>query len=168
MEKSDVDFGTYHHSTPDESSEIRLSAEQSVTKLLRPLYPSGARLRILDAGCGLGFLTYVAAKCFPKACITDVDLFRHSSMSAMSIDKAANNMRFLGIVSRTSFLKHALTKPMESDGQYDLVVPILCFTTWEKRDSRAMARFSTCLDPKSFSAGFRTSCRGKLRADRFR
>jgi len=62
-----VDFGTYHHSTPEESKRIRQSAEKAFSKLLRPLYPSRAALKILDAGCGLGFLTYVAAECFPKA-----------------------------------------------------------------------------------------------------
>ena len=127
IKHADVDFGTYHHSRADESNEIRLNAEKSFSKLFRTLYPRSARLRILDAGCGLGFLTYVAAKCFPKACVTGVDLFRHVSMSQMSIDKAVNNMRSLGIDSRTSFLKHDLTKPMECDEKFDLVVSNLAF-----------------------------------------
>ena len=101
-----VDFGTYHHSTPEESNQIREYAQKAFTKLLRPLYPPRAALRILDAGCGLGFLTYVAARCFPKAIITGVDLFRRGSMSELSMDKAANNMKSLRIDSRTSLLKH--------------------------------------------------------------
>jgi Methyltransferase domain len=107
---ADVDFGTYHLSTAEESKGIRECAEKAFSKLLRPLYPSGATLRILDAGCGLGFLTQVAAECFPKASITSVDLFRRGSMSELSIEKAAKNMKSLGIDSRTSFLKHDLTK----------------------------------------------------------
>jgi hypothetical protein len=51
----DVDFGTYHHSTPEDSRRIRESAEKVFLTLLRPLYPSRAALEILDAGCGLGF-----------------------------------------------------------------------------------------------------------------
>ena len=82
----DVDFGTYHYSTPEESNEIRERAEKAFSKLLRSLYPSATPLRILDAGCGLGFLTYVAAKCFPEAHITGVDLFRHGSISGISMD----------------------------------------------------------------------------------
>jgi 2-polyprenyl-3-methyl-5-hydroxy-6-metoxy-1,4-benzoquinol methylase len=50
----DIDFGTYHHSTPNESNAIREQAENAFSKLLRSLYPSGAPLRILDAACGLG------------------------------------------------------------------------------------------------------------------
>ena len=106
----DVDFGTYHHSTPEESKRIREYAEEAFSKLLRPLYPSRAALQILDAGCGLGFLTYVAAKCFPKASITGIDLFRRGSMSELSIEKALKNMKFLGIDSRTSFLNAVLRK----------------------------------------------------------
>jgi 2-polyprenyl-3-methyl-5-hydroxy-6-metoxy-1,4-benzoquinol methylase len=66
----DVDFGTYHHTTPQESKQIREYAAKAFSKLLRPLYPPRAALRILDAGCGLGFLTHVAAECFPKAFAT--------------------------------------------------------------------------------------------------
>jgi trans-aconitate methyltransferase len=81
---TDVDFGTYHHSTSEESKRIRESAEKAFSKLLRPLFPSGVAPKVLDAGCGLGFLTYVAAECFPKATLTGVDLFSHSSVSELS------------------------------------------------------------------------------------
>jgi methylase of polypeptide subunit release factors len=118
----DVDFGTYHHSTPEERKDIRECAERASYKLLRSLYPSRAALRILDAGCGLGFLTYVTAKCFPKSTITGVDLFRRGSMSEFSMDKAVENVKSLGIDSRTSFLKHDLTKPFKLDVPYDLAV----------------------------------------------
>jgi SAM-dependent methyltransferase len=133
MNREDVDFGTYHHSTPQESNEIRRGAETSFSKRLHELYPSDAPLRILDAGCGLGFLISVAAKCFPKAHITGVDLFRHGSISGMSMDKAANNMKCLGLGSRTSFLKHDLTKPMESKAPYDLVLSNLVFHNMGKK-----------------------------------
>lgn len=63
----------------------------------------------------MGFLTYVAAKRCPKASVTGVDLFWGGSMSELSMDKAANNMKSLGIGFRTSFLKHDLTKPLKSD-----------------------------------------------------
>src|SRR5262249_51947183 len=116
-----VDFGTYHHSTPRESEAIRERAEKAFCGLLRPLYRRGASLRILDAGCGLGFLVYVAAKCFPKSHITGVDLFKHGSISGISMEKAERNMRSLRIKSRTSFLRHDLTKPMDSGVKYDLV-----------------------------------------------
>ncbi len=145
-----VDFGTYHHSTPKESDEIRERAEKAFSKLLRAAYPSGARLLILDAGCGVGFLTYVAAKCFPKACITGVDLFRRGSMSEISIHQAENNMRSLGMKSRTSFLKHDLTKPMKSDGGYDLAVSNLVFHNMGKKRFKAYGTVFDALKPAGF------------------
>jgi cyclopropane fatty-acyl-phospholipid synthase-like methyltransferase len=132
-----VDFGTYHHSTPEQSNDIRERAEKAFSKVLRALYPSGAPLRILDAGCGLGFLTYVAAKCFPKARVTGVDVFRHSSISGISLENAADNMRILGIDSRTLFLKHDLTEPLESDRRYDLAVSNLVFHNMGKSRFKA-------------------------------
>jgi cyclopropane fatty-acyl-phospholipid synthase-like methyltransferase len=145
-----VDFGTYHHSTPEESKAIREYAEKAFTKLLRPLHPPRAALRILDAGCGLGFLTYVAAKCFPKASITGVDLFRHSSVSELSIDKAVKNMKSLRIESRTSFLKHDLTKPLKPDVQYDLSVSNLVFHNLGKKRFKAYGTAFDALKPGGY------------------
>lgn len=146
----DIDFGTYHHSTREESNDIRQHAEKAFSKVLRPLYPSGARLRILDAGCGLGFLTYVAAKCFPRACVVGVDLFRHGSISGISMNQAADNMKSLGIGSRTSFLKHDLTKQMESEAHYDLAVSNLVFHNMGKRRFQAYGTIFNALKPRGF------------------
>jgi SAM-dependent methyltransferase len=145
-----VDFGTYHHSTPEESNQIREYAQKAFTKLLRPLYPPRAALRILDAGCGLGFLTYVAARCFPKAIITGVDLFRRGSMSELSMDKAANNMKSLRIDSRTSLLKHDITKPLKSDVQYDLALSNLVFHNLGKKRLKAYGSVFDVLKPGGY------------------
>jgi cyclopropane fatty-acyl-phospholipid synthase-like methyltransferase len=146
----DIDFGTYHHSTRNESNAIREQAEKAFSELLRSLYPSGSLLRIVDAGCGLGFLMWVAAKCFPKARITGVDVFRHGSISDISMDKAASNMRSLGISSRTSFVKHDLTKPMESGAHYDLAVSNLVFHNMGKKRFEAYATVFDALKPRGF------------------
>jgi SAM-dependent methyltransferase len=146
----DVDFGTYHHSTPEESNRLREYAEKAFSKLLRPLYPPGATLRILDAGCGLGFLTYVSARCFPNASITGVDLFRHGSVSTLSIDKALKNMKGLRIDSRTSFLEHDLTKPLKSGIGYDLAVSNLVFHNMGKKRFKAYGTIFDALKPTGY------------------
>jgi SAM-dependent methyltransferase len=150
MNVEGVDFGTYHHTTPQESDEIRLRADMSFSKLLQGLYPADASLRILDAGCGLGFLMSVAAKCFSKADIMGVDLFNHGSMSGMSVDEAAKNMKYLQIGSRTSFLKHDLTKPMEAETQYDLVLSNLVFHNMEGERLKGYATVFSALKPGGF------------------
>jgi len=145
-----VDFGTYHHTTPQGSKAIRESAEKAFSKLLKPLYPSRAALKILDAGCGLGFLTSVAAKYFPKASITGVDLFSDSSMSEMSIAMAEENMKSLGIDARTSFLKHDLTKPLKLDMQFDLAVSNLVFHNMGKKRFKAYDSVFDAVKPKGY------------------
>ena len=145
-----TDFGTYHHSTPEESKAVRKQAEEVFSKVLLSLFPSDANLRVLDAGCGLGFLMYVAAKCFPNASITGVDLFKHGSISGLSMEKAAKNMETLGISSRTSFLKHDLTKPLPSDANYDLVVSNVVFHNLGKKRLNAYDNVFNALKPAGF------------------
>jgi SAM-dependent methyltransferase len=146
----DVNFGTYHHSTPEESRRLRGLAEKAFSKLLRPLYPSRAALSILDAGCGLGFLTYASARCFPNASITGVDLFSHGSVSELSLDKAVKNMKSLRIDSRTSFLQHDLTKPLKSDVRYDLAVSNLVFHNMGKKRFKAYGTVFDALKPRGY------------------
>jgi cyclopropane fatty-acyl-phospholipid synthase-like methyltransferase len=165
---ADVDFGTYHHSTPEASKRLREEAEKAFSKLLRPLYPCCAALKILDAGCGLGFLTYVAAKCFPKASITGVDLFRHGSVSELSMDKAVQNMKSLGIDSRTSFLKHDLTKPIKSNVQFDLAVSNLVFHNVGKKRFKAYRTVFDALKPGGYLVIGDLFPHGKADMDYFR
>ncbi|MBX6362082.1 MAG: class I SAM-dependent methyltransferase [Acidobacterium ailaaui] len=145
-----VDFGTYHHSTPEESNVLRNRVEVVFSKLLKDLYPPKTPLQIMDAGCGLGFLMYVAASCFPKAHITGVDLFRHNSMSEMSVEKAIDNMRSLDLESRTSFLKHDLLKPLETEAQYDLAISNLVFHNMGKKRFKAYETVFNVLKPGGF------------------
>ena len=99
----------------------------------------------------IGLSDLRCCKVFPKARITGVDVFRHSSVSELSMDKAMQNMKPLGIDSRTSFLKHDLTKPLKSDVQYDLAVSNPVSTTWGRSDLRHTTLFSTYSCPEDIS-----------------
>lgn len=160
----DADFGTYHHTTVEESERIRQDAEKAFSQLLRPLYPARAALRILDAGCGLGFLTYVVAKLFPKASVTGVDLFKHNIVSELSIAKAVKNMKSLGIETRTSFLKHDLTKSLKSDLRYDVVLSNLVF---HNMGGKRFVAYGT-LKPKGYFVIADLFPHGKMDTDYFR
>ena len=51
------DFGTYHHTTPHQSEEVREEAKMLFTKVFDSLpLPRNGKLKVLDMGCGLGFL----------------------------------------------------------------------------------------------------------------
>ncbi len=123
----DTDFGTYHHSTPAESMKLRERAENEFSSLLLTLNERDSSLRILDAGCGLGFLCYVAARLFPFAMIVGVDVFGHGSLLGSSIERAKENMRKLGIGNRVSFLQHDLLKPLNQIEKFDVAISNLVF-----------------------------------------
>jgi cyclopropane fatty-acyl-phospholipid synthase-like methyltransferase len=93
---------------------------------------------------------YVAAECFRKTSITGIDLFKHGSVAGMSMEKAAKNMKALGLDSRTSFLKHDLTTPMKSEADFDLVISNLAFHNIGKKRLKAYETVFDVLKPKGF------------------
>jgi methylase of polypeptide subunit release factors len=62
-------------------------------------------LRILDVGCGLGFLSCVGAEFYRNARITAIDSFKDASLKRSSLDKAKENARILGFSDRIDFKK---------------------------------------------------------------
>jgi 2-polyprenyl-3-methyl-5-hydroxy-6-metoxy-1,4-benzoquinol methylase len=83
------DFGTYHHSTTSASKKTRAVVKTMFTHVFASL-PFGRddELRILDVGCGLGFLSCVSAEFYRNAQITGIDTFRHSSLKRSSLERA--------------------------------------------------------------------------------
>jgi hypothetical protein len=59
-------------------------------------------------------------------------------------------MGSVGIDSRTSFLKHDLAKPMESDALYDLAVSNLVFHNMGKKRFKAYGTVFDALRPRRF------------------
>ena len=143
----DVDFGTYHHSTPQQSDEMRVRAREEFVSILSQLYPHDSRLSILDAGCGLGFLSYTVAQCLPNARITGVDTFDDDSLSGATLQGARANMERLGIESRVSFLVHDLKRPLGSVMKYDLAVSNLVFHNLGRKRFDGYASVLNALKP---------------------
>ena len=82
------DFGTYHHSTPRASQKIRQKVKMLFTKVFSNLpFAYDDSLKILDVGCGLGFLSCVCAEYYPNARITGFDTFKHASLKESSLAK---------------------------------------------------------------------------------
>jgi len=77
-------------------------------------------------------------------------------------------MRSLGIDSRTSFLKHDLTKPLESDAQYDLAVSNLVFHNLGKKRFKAYGTVFDALKPRGFFVIGDLFPHGKADMDYFR
>lgn len=134
---NNVDFGTYHHSTPEESENIRSMIKKKVHSIFSKLYPVPSKLHVLDAGCGLGFMSYVTGTYYPQSSVTGYDIFNDESLKDSSLEKAIQNMKSLGLENRTKFKKHDLTDSFDSGVEFDLVVSNLVFHNMGKNRFKA-------------------------------
>ena len=132
-----MDFGTYHHSSLRESEILRENVREEFSRLLPALFPIDSRIRILDAGCGLGFMSYVAGRIFPNANIVGIDTFNDDSLPESSIEKARKNITLLGLDDRVIFQKQNILGKITLDVSYDLVVSNLVFHNLGKRRFKA-------------------------------
>ena len=90
-------------------------------------------LRILDVGCGLGFLSCVSAEFYRNARVTGVDTFEHISLKRSSLDGAKENARTLGLLD-TINLKRVMCLGSTSSS-------LTCFITLGRCDSRPIPSF---------------------------
>jgi cyclopropane fatty-acyl-phospholipid synthase-like methyltransferase len=140
--EKEPDFGTYHHTTPAESKKIRDAAKTMFTHAYASL-PFGRddRLRILDVGCGLGFLSCISAEFYRNARITGIDTFKHASLKGSSLKKAKDNAKILGFSDRIDFKKSDLFRftPVR---RFDIIVSNLVFHNLGRKRFEAYSRLS--------------------------
>ena len=119
----DIDFGLYHHSTKEQSEDLRKIARTMFMEAFKKIgIPEDAKIIILDAGAGSGFLTYTAASYFHNANITAIDNFTDKSLEGNSIDRIKENMEKLGIYDRVKILEKDLMKPIDTGRVFDLAI----------------------------------------------
>ncbi len=122
------DFGIYHHTTARDSERIRERAKVLFTKTFDNLpFSRGDGIKILDIGCGLGFLSCVCAEHYPSAMITGIDTFEDSSLRSSSLAKAKKNAEILGFSKRIRFRKEDILRANFRKGTFDLLVSNLVF-----------------------------------------
>src|ERR671930_378391 len=123
----ELDFGTYHHSTSAASNKAREVVKAMFTDAFASL-PLGRddELRILDVGCGLGFLSCVSAEFYNNARITGIDTFKHSSLKRSSLQRAKENASILGFSDRIDFKKDDVFR-FTSAEKFDIIVSNLVF-----------------------------------------
>jgi cyclopropane fatty-acyl-phospholipid synthase-like methyltransferase len=121
------DFGTYHHTTIEQSEDIRKELQKAFRKAFTNIKEKGAVNNILDAGCGLGILCAVSANYFPNASVLGVDLFGSESLPMGSVELAKRNMEVEGIASKVRLLKFDLKTVNLNENEFDLIVSNLVF-----------------------------------------
>jgi methylase of polypeptide subunit release factors len=128
------DFGKYHHTTARQSDEIREEIKTLFTEALAGLpFARVDRLRVLDMGCGLGFLSCVCAEHYPNARVIGFDTFEHASLKGSSLEKAKANARILRLSDRIRFQKGDFFSSDYRGKKYDLFVSNLVFENFGRR-----------------------------------
>jgi SAM-dependent methyltransferase len=146
------DFGTYHHSTPRGSEKIREKVKILFTEAFGELpFALDGKLKILDIGCGLGFLSCVCAGYYPDAKVTGFDTFKHASLKDSSLAKAKNNAKILGFSKRIRFQKGDVFLSDYGKGRFDLFVSNLVFHNLGRKRFDAYERLAEWMTPKSYA-----------------
>ena len=146
-----ADFGTYHHSTHPGSEKIREKVKILFTQVLGDMpFARDDKLKILDIGCGLGFLSCVCAEYYPKAKVTGIDTFEHASLKGSSLTKAKNNAKILEFSERIRFQKGDVFYSDYSKGKFSLFVSNLVFHNFGRKRFVAYQRLAQWMMPKSY------------------
>jgi 16S rRNA G1207 methylase RsmC len=99
-------------------------------------------LKILDVGCGLGFLSCVSAEFYKTARITGIDTFEHASLKRSSLERAKENSKILGFSDRIDF-KDADVFRFTPAEKLDIIVSNLVFHNFGKMRLKACSRLSS-------------------------
>src|SRR5437899_1475950 len=106
-------------------------------------------LRILDVGCGLGFLSCVSAEFYKNARITGIDTFEHASLKRSSVERAKENARILRFFDRIDFKKSDVFRFTTAE-KFDIFVSNLVLHNLGKRRIKAYSRLSSWAQAGSF------------------
>jgi cyclopropane fatty-acyl-phospholipid synthase-like methyltransferase len=144
------DFGTYHHSSPADSKKIRTIMKAAFTDCfaLLPLHKED-KLKILDVGCGLGFLSCVSAEFYKNACIIGIDTFKHVSLKESSPDRAEENAKIRGFSDRIKFRNDDVFM-FATSLKFDIIVSNLLFHNLGRMRYKAYTRLSSWARDNSF------------------
>jgi ribosomal protein L11 methylase PrmA len=149
--KKMTDFGTYHHSTHRASEKIREKIKILFIEIFGDMpFARDDKLKILDVGCGLGFLSCVCAEYYPKAKVTGIDTFEHASLKGSSLTKAKNNAKILKFSERLRFQKVDVFSSDYSKEKFNLFVSNLVFHNFGRKRFDAYQRLAQWMTPKSY------------------
>lgn len=151
-ENGEPDFGTYHHTTPEDSEKIRKQTKVLFEDAFGDLpFSRDQKLKILDIGCGLGFLSCVCAGWYPNGLIAAFDTFDDPSLENSSLEKAKKNAEILGFSGRIKFEKNDILQSDYRVGKFNLFVANLVFHNLGERRFDAYDRLASWATPESYA-----------------
>jgi cyclopropane fatty-acyl-phospholipid synthase-like methyltransferase len=135
---------------PAASKKVRAVVKAMFTDAFASL-PVGRNdeLRILDVGCGIGFLSCVSAEFYKNTRIPGIDTFEHASLRRSSPERAKENARILGFSDRIDFNKGDVFRftPVE---KFDIIISNLVFHNFGKIRFKVYSRLSSWTQAGSF------------------
>ncbi|MCW6170845.1 MAG: methyltransferase domain-containing protein [Thermoplasmatales archaeon] len=143
-------YGTYHHTSPEQSELIRRVLRETFFDLFRLTGHPETIKSILDAGSGLGYLSELAAYFFRTSSVTGVDLFGSESLPEGDLELAEENMKAAGVGDRVRFIKSDLTDLDFPEEHFDLAVSNLVFHNLGKKRFDAYLSIGRVLKPGGF------------------
>jgi len=143
-------FGAYHHSTRAASKKLRAVMKGMFIDALTSLpFSRDDKLKILDIGCGLGFLSCVSAEFYKNARVTGIDTFKHSSLKGSSLEKAKENAKILGFSDRIDF-KNSDIFTFTPTERFDIFVSNLVLHNLGRMRFEAYSRLRSWMQADSF------------------
>lgn len=150
MLQKQPNFGTYHYSTHAASKKIRTVVKDMFTDAFTSLpFSRDDELKILDVGCGLGFLSCVSAEFYKNARVTGIDTFKHASLKGSSLKRAKENAKILGYSDRIDF-KNGNIFTFTPTERFDIIISNLVFHNLGKRRFEAYSRLSSWMQADSY------------------
>ncbi len=147
----DPDFGIYHHSNREESEKLRKNAELLFNESFKKTgMDRESEINILDAGCGLGFLTYIASSYFINARIYALDKFSGNELQGISVEKLKINLETLKISDRVDVIEGDLAEKLNLDESFDLVVSNLVLHNLGRSRFRAYENIKSAMKEGSY------------------
>jgi 2-polyprenyl-3-methyl-5-hydroxy-6-metoxy-1,4-benzoquinol methylase len=146
-----ADFGTYHYSTPRSSARMRAKIKLVFIQSFRNLpFSKNQKIKVLDVGCGLGFISCISAEFYPNAHVTGFDTFEDDSLRNSSLEKARMNAKILGLSDRVRFRKGDVFGSNYARGKYDLIISNLVFHNFGEKRFDAYERLASWARPNSY------------------
>ena len=135
---NEPDYGTYHHSSRENSEKLREEVKtMSNATFERLRIDRNKPLSILDVGCGNGFILSLGALFFPKSLLTGIDPFSGGSLHGSSLSMSRRNMDILGMCERTTIIEADLLNDKLWQGRFDLIVSNLVLHNLGRRRFQA-------------------------------
>lgn len=145
------DFGVYHHSSREESENLRkISMGLFQEAFIKTGISRDDPIIIADIGCGLGFLEAVAADYFRNSQIIAIDKFSDGSLKQNSKASLENNLKLLGLMERVAVVEQDISQEILLNQKVDLAISNLVMHNLGKKRFNAYENIHKILKPGSY------------------